>query len=223
MQRVLLLEDHPRLATLIQRTTSQAGIECDWVVRIEQAWTALQEQPYSAVLIDRGLPDGDGVELLRRLRSMEHHVPCLLLTARDALHDRIEGLEAGADDYLCKPFSMAELVARIRALLRRPPAQTTLSPSFGDLQLYPEQGKLMCGNHSVSLPSSELQILLSLIRANGRPVRRQALEAAAWGLQDAVTPNAMDVAVFRLRRKLEAIGSGVRILNQRAIGYALSH
>jgi DNA-binding response OmpR family regulator len=223
MQRVLLLEDHPRLAALIKRAVSQAGIECDCVKSLDQAWAALQGQTYSAVLLDRGVPDGDGLSLVKRLRRDGEHVPCLLLTARDALHDRIDGLESGADDYLCKPFSMEELVARTRALLRRPPTQATLEPAFGDLQLAPEQLQMSCPGGSQSLTRAELQIMLSLCKAQGSPVRRTALEAAAWGQQEAVTPNALDVAVHRLRRKLEALGSAVHIVNQRGVGYALVH
>ncbi|GAA5162941.1 response regulator transcription factor [Viridibacterium curvum] len=223
MQRVLLLEDHPRLAALIRQAISQAGIACDWVERVEHAWTALQGQDYSAVLIDRGLPDGDGLSLVTRLRKAGQHVPCLLLTARDALHDRVEGLESGADDYLCKPFSMEELVARTRALLRRPPAQAALVPEFGDVSLHPEQSLMICASRSATLPRTELQIMLSLIKAKGAAVRRQTLEAAAWGQQEAVTPNALDVAVHRLRRRLEALGSAVRIVNQRAVGYAVTY
>ncbi|MBT0569897.1 response regulator transcription factor [Curvibacter sp. CHRR-16] len=221
MQRVLLLEDHPRLSALIKRVLAQSGIECDCVDSIEAAWVALVEQDYSAALIDRGLPDGDGVDLLRRLRSRGNHLPCLLLTARDALHDRIEGLESGADDYLCKPFPMVELLARTRALLRRPPAQIHMAPHYGDIQLHPDQLQMVCAEKSVNLPRGELQIMLSLVKAGGQPVRRSALEAAAWGQMEAVTPNALDVALHRLRRKLESIGSSVEIVNLRSIGYAL--
>lgn len=222
MQRVLLLEDHPRLGLLIQRALRQTGVECDVFETMHQGWTALQTQPYCAALVDRGLPDGDGLALVRRWRETGQHLPCIMITARDALHDRVEGLNGGADDYLSKPFSMEELVARVRALLRRPPLQTTETPQYADMQLQPEGGTMSCGEHCELLARAEMQIMLSLCHAAGKPVRRAALESAAWGLQEAVTPNALDVALHRLRRKLAQLGSGVQIVNIRGIGYALA-
>lgn len=221
MQRVLLIEDHPRLASLIKRALAQAGVECDVLERIDQGWAALQSQAYSAALVDRGLPDGDGLSLIRRWRDSGQQLPCLILTARDALHDRIAGLEGGADDYLTKPFSVEELVARTRALLRRAPEQTSLEPCFADLQVQPHKALLVCQQQSVLLPRTELQIMLTLVKGAGDPIRRSALEAAAWGLQEAVTPNALDVALHRLRKKIQALGSTVKIQNLRGVGYAL--
>ena len=120
MNRILLLEDHERLARLICEGLAQAGIVADVFSRIDHAWLALQQVPYQALVIDRGVPDGDGLSLLRRLREAGNTIPCLVLTARTALNDRVEGLDAGADDYLAKPFAMEEMLARVRALLRRP-------------------------------------------------------------------------------------------------------
>jgi DNA-binding response OmpR family regulator len=144
-----------------------------------------------------------------------------MLTARDALHDRVEGLESGADDYLTKPFSMDELVARVRALMRRPAALQSLTPEWGDIQVRPAEGGMTCGTETVTLAPAELQIMVALTRAGGATVRRSALEAAAWGLGDAVTPNALDVAMHRLKRKLQAINSTLQIVNARGYGYAL--
>jgi DNA-binding response OmpR family regulator len=222
MNRIALVEDHERLSALVAKALAGAGIEADVFTRLENAWHALQDTPYAIVVVDRGLPDGDGLTLVRRLRESGRLVPCLMLTARDALHDRIDGLESGADDYLVKPFSMEELVARVRALMRRPATLQSLSPSFGDVSISPEVGAMTCGLDSVTLAPAELQILLGLVRAGGKTVRRTALEVAAWGLGEAVTPNALDVALHRLRKKLHAIGSSVQIVNARGLGYALT-
>ncbi|WP_434564026.1 response regulator transcription factor [Pseudomonas sp. D2-30] len=221
MSRILLVEDHERLAQLVCKGLSSAGIAVDVISRIDAAWAAIQQVPYQALILDRGLPDGDGLLLLERLRNAGLGVPCLVLTARDALHDRIEGLDAGADDYLPKPFAMDEMVARVRALLRRPVERRPLAPSHGDLSVQPDAGVMCSVKGSVPLAPAEMQIMLLLLRKPGEIVRRSAIEAAAWGLSEAVTPNALDVALHRIRRKLLAIGSHQRIVNLRGLGYAL--
>ena len=221
MNRIALVEDHPRLSELLVKALRNAGIEADVFDRIESALHAVTQQPYAALIIDRGLPDGDGLELVRQLRAAAIRTPCLILTARDALHDRVEGLESGADDYLTKPFSMDELVARVRALMRRPAELQTLTPEFGDIQVRPAEGCMACGAETVTLAPAELQIMITLIRSGGATVRRSTLEAAGWGLGEAVTPNALDVAIHRIKRKLVAINSDLQIINARGYGYAL--
>lgn len=221
MNRVALIEDHQRLATLLVTALRNAGIETDVFDRIEPALLAATENAYAALVIDRGLPDGDGLDLVRQLRAAAIRTPCLMLTSRDALHDRVEGLESGADDYLTKPFAMDEFVARVRALMRRPAQLQSLTPEFADIQVDPGEGCMKCGPETVTLAPTELQIMVALIRAGGATVRRSALEAAAWGLGEAVTPNALDVAIHRLKRKLVAISSAVNIVNARGYGYAL--
>jgi len=221
MNRILLVEDHARLAALIRNALDKAGISVDVFEGIESAWSASRHVTYGAMVVDRGLPDGDGLTLVQRCRAAGVHTPCLILTARDALHDRVQGLESGADDYLAKPFAMDELVARVRALLRRPAEQQTLSPEVGDIQLRPDEGIMSCGDESITLPPAEMQLMLVFVRSGGQVVRRSLLESAAWGLSEAVTPNALDVALHRLRRKLQAIGSRQRIVNIRTLGYAL--
>lgn len=221
MSRVLLLEDHERLARLIGEGLSIAGVAVDVFSRINQAIDAVSQVPYQAMIIDRGVPDGDGLSLLRTLRARGNSMPCLVLTARTALNDRVEGLDAGADDYLSKPFAMEELVARVKALLRRPSESRSLEPRCGDLLLRPSNSLLCCEGQCETLAHAEMQIMLSLMRKYGEPVRHAALEAAGWGLSEAVTPNALDVALHRIRRKLSVIGSQQRIVNIRGVGYAL--
>jgi DNA-binding response OmpR family regulator len=221
MNRIALVEDHRRLATLLTKALRNAGIETDVFERIEPALLAATQHAYTVLVIDRGLPDGDGLDLVRQLRAAAIRTPCLLLTSRDALRDRVEGLESGADDYLTKPFSMDEFVARVRALMRRPAVLQSLTPEFGDIQVRPAEGCMTCGSETVTLAPTELQIMIALIRTGGATVRRSALEAAAWGLGEAVTPNALDVALHRLKRKLLAINSTLQIVNARGYGYAL--
>lgn len=216
-----MVEDHERMAVLVQEALQAAGIAVDKFSCLAQAWEAAQQSEFAAWVIDRGLPDGDGLELVRRMRAAGKSTPCLMLTARDALHDRVDGLDSGADDYLTKPFPMEELVARVRALMRRPAAMLDSAATHGDLRVELDTGRLHCGAESVSLAPTELQIVITLLRHAGRPVRRQALELAAWGLGEAVTPNALDVALHRIRRKLQAIGSRQSIENIRNYGYAL--
>ena len=222
MGRIALVEDHERLAQLVGKALAEVGIPVDTFGRIDTAWAALRDGDYEAAVIDRGLPDGDGIDLVRSLRQARLSTPCLVLTARDALHDRVDGLESGADDYLTKPFAMEELVARVRALTRRPAQRLNAIDSFADIAVRPDGGMLVCGHEVITLAPAEMQIMLVLVRAGGQTVRRTALELAAWGLSEAVTPNALDVALHRLRRKLLAIGSVVRIGNTRGHGYALA-
>jgi DNA-binding response OmpR family regulator len=221
MNRILLVEDHDHMRELVARELQHAGIAADAVGRVSEAEACLAQVRYGALVLDRGLPEGDALSWLRRLRARQVLVPCLLLTARDALHDRVDGLEAGADDYLAKPFERDELVARVRALLRRQQAWVASAPQWAGLSVSPEGARMSCGRSSVNLAPSELQLMLALVRAQGQVVRRSALEAVAWGLTEPVTPNALDVAVHRLRRKLDILGSPVRLVNTKGVGFSL--
>ncbi len=221
MDRILLVEDHPAMREMVAFELARAGIAADAVGRVGEAEACLAQARYGALVLDRGLPDGDALPWLQRLRTRQVLVPCLLLTARDALHDRVDGLEAGADDYLSKPFERDELVARVRALLRRQQAWVASAPQWGDLAVDPVGARLRCRRSSVNLAPSELQLMLALVRAEGKVVRRGALETAAWGLTEPVTPGALDVALHRLRRKLEVLGSTLRLANTKGVGYSL--
>ena len=219
--RIALVEDHPRLASLVERGLGAAGIAVDVYSNLETAWHAIARHGYAAAVIDRGLPDGDGLDLVRRMRAAGNRIPCLMLTARDALHDRVDGLDAGADDYLPKPFAIEELTARVRALMRRPSELRGLDVSHQGLHVLAGDGSMRCGAEQISLAPAELQIIICLVHAAGQVVRRSTLEAAAWGAGEAVTPNALDVALHRLRRKLAAIESGLSVVNVRNLGFAL--
>ena len=221
VSRIALIEDHPQLAQLIHKALERGGFATDIFPCLQAAWPEVRDGQYQVVVVDRGLPDGDGLEIVRRLRAAQSSIPCMMLTARDALHDRIDGLESGADDYLAKPFEMDEFVARVRALSRRQPISEPALPAYGDISLSPDEGLMVCSNERITLPAAEMQIMLYMVRSGGKTVRRTSLEMAAWGLAEAVTPNALDVALHRLRKKLEAIGSRLRIVNSRGLGYAL--
>ena len=221
MSRVALIEDHERLASMVRKALTEAGIEADHFRNLSEANYGVSRADYAVLIIDRGMPDGDGLTFLRELRGAGQMTPCLMLTARDALHDRVDGLESGADDYVTKPFAMSELVARVRTLMRRPPALEELVLSFADLTVDPQQRRICSGAQSVPLAPAELQIMLCLVKAAGGTVRHAALEHAAWGLGDAVTPNALEVTVHRLRKKLAAIGTTTRLANTRGAGFAL--
>lgn len=221
MNRIALVEDNLRLSQLLTTRLAAAGIEVDGFTSAGAAWDALSTREYAVLIVDRGLPDGDGLQLLKRLRAARNGIPCLFLTARDALHDRVAGLDAGADDYLTKPFAFEELVARVRVLMRRPAEIRMLVPEFSGIRVLATEASMSSGTHKVPLASAELQIMLVLVARAGQTLRRAALEHAAWGAEGSVTPNALDVALHRLRRKLAAIGSDVRIANVRGLGYAL--
>lgn len=221
MSRVAIVEDHERLASMIRQALAVAGIEADLFGSVSEASYGVNRADYAVLIIDRGLPDGDGLAFLRTLRAAGQMTPSLMLTARDALHDRVDGLESGADDYVTKPFAMSELVARVRTLMRRPVALTTLVACFADITVDPAQRAMRCGEHSASLAPAELQVVLSLVAANGGTVRHSALEHAAWGLGEAVTPNALEVTLHRVRKKLAAIGATTRVANIRGAGFAL--
>ncbi len=221
MNRILLVEDHATMRELVARELHHAGIAVDAVERLSEAEACLAQVRYAALVLDRGLPDGDSLPWLQRLRARQVLIPCLLLTARDALHDRVDGLEAGADDYLAKPFSREELIARMRALLRRQNTWVINNPAWGGLVVDPVGARMRYDRSSVNLSPSELQLIIALIHAQGQVVRRSALEAAAWGLTEPVTANALDVALHRLRRKLEVLGSALRLVNTKGVGYAL--
>jgi two-component system response regulator MprA len=218
--RVLVVEDDTDIAGVLRRSLDKEGYD----VRVAgDGETALDEAGVfapDAVVLDLGLPKLDGVEVCRRLRT-EGDVPILILTARDALDARVEGLDSGADDYLVKPFEREELLARIRALLRRRPPRGSASLVVGDLRLNPATREAFRGDRELELTAREFELLEHLMRNERIVVSRQSLLDEVWGYHPFAETNTVDVFISNLRRKLE-LGGEPRVLHTiRGAGYVL--
>ncbi len=220
--RLLVVEDNERLAELMARLLAENRFTADVVSTVEEASAAVDLVDYDLILLDLSLPDGDGREILRSLRRAGHATRILVITARAEVVERVAALNDGADDYLVKPFSLDELLARIRALLRRPsePAQTVLSA--GKLSLDTQSQTLRVGGEVTPLTRRELGVLASLLSHRGQLVSRRKLEEAVYSFDEEVTPNAIEAAVSRLRRRLDTLGAAVDITSMRGLGYILT-
>jgi two-component system, OmpR family, response regulator len=216
--RLLLVEDDAMIGRSLVLGLRQDGYAVDWVQDGQAARLSLQDPDYALVLLDLGLPRLSGRELLRELRQRRNPIPVLIITARDAVADRVEGLDAGADDYLVKPFSFEELAARIRALLRRPHGAPELVLQQGSLTLNPSNHAVHLGGVQVHLSAREFALLEALLRRPEMPLSRAQLENAIYGWGEEVGSNAIEVHIHSLRRKL---GPG-RIENVRGVGYRVT-
>ncbi|QCB41161.1 response regulator transcription factor [Sphingomonas sp. PAMC26645] len=219
--RLLVVEDHRELAGLVIERLARAGLVADWYDTVDMARLAIQAADYGAILLDLSLPDGDGLTLLRWLRTTGSEVPVLILTARSAVADRVAGLDAGADDYLVKPFATDELVARVQALLRRASTGHAMMWRCGRLAWDPRSQTGYLDDQPLMLPPRETQLLHLLLRDRGKVVRKGLIEANFFGLGDDFSSNAVEVSVHRLRRKLEATHAEIEIVTMRGIGYLL--
>lgn len=218
--RVLLVEDHPPLAEAICDALRRAGFAVDHAATAADARELAGLTDHALVLLDLGLPDGDGLQLLPVLRQ-GGRVPVIVLTARDQLADRLAGLDGGADDYVVKPVEMPELVARARAVLRRPGDRSDTILRQGPLMLDTAARSVSVNDVTVVLSRRELGVLEQLMRSAGRVASRQVLEDAIYTLDDEVTPNALEAAVSRLRRALEAADCPVPIVTVRGVGWMM--
>jgi two-component system response regulator MprA len=220
--RLLVVEDDPQVRAMLTRALAFEGFEVEAAPDAATAMTSIRTLPPDLILLDLLLPDDDGVEVCRRLRSAGERLPILMVTARDTVADRVEGLEAGADDYLVKPFSTAELVARVRALLRRArtPGERRVR-RFADLVLDARTRDVRRGGRPISLTRREFDLLALLLDNPETVMPRDRLLCEAWGYESPVETNSLDVYVGYLRRKLEEGGEPRLIHTVRGVGFVL--
>jgi DNA-binding response OmpR family regulator len=221
--RVLLVEDEPEMAAALTVALKNYDMAVDHVTTLADAEEAAFVNDYGAILLDRQLPDGDGLTLIPKLRVKGAGVPVIVLTARGELADRIAGLDSGADDYLGKPFAVEELLARLRAVLRRPADLPPETMRLGRLSFDLGNREASVAGRPLDLPRRELLVLEALLRRMGRTVTRSSLEEAVYGFDDEIQSNALDTHVSRLRRKLSEAEAEVQIHGIRGIGYLLKH
>ena len=215
--RLLLAEDDQMIGESVQRGLRQDGYAVDWVRDGVAAEHALADHDYDAVLLDLGLPRKDGIRFLEDLRRRKNQVPVLILTARDAVSDRVQGLDAGADDYLVKPFDFDELSARIRALIRRQTGRAEPEVLIGELRVNLASHEVFLAEVPVALSAREFSLLRALLEQPGVPLSRAQLEERIYGWDEEVESNAVEVYIHSLRRKL----GPEWIRNLRGVGYLI--
>ena len=215
--RLLLVEDDSMIGESVRLGLRQDGFVVDWVQDGKTAELALGNEPYALLLLDLGLPKKSGLEVLKHLRSRGNSLPVLILTARDAIADRVHGLDAGADDYLVKPFDLDELAARIRALLRRRSGRGESELLCGDLTLNPATHQVFLGTKEILLSAKEFAVLHALVDRPGAVLSRVQLEQHLYGWNEEIESNAVEVHIHNLRKKL---GSEL-IRNVRGVGYVV--
>jgi len=213
--RLLLIEDDPMIGAGVQTGLRQEGYAVDWARDGEAATLALATQAYDLLLLDLGLPRKDGLTLLAELRRRGNAAPVLVMTARDAVADRVRGLDTGADDYLVKPFDLDELLARVRALLRRQVGRAEPELRVGGLRLDPVTHEVWLDDAAVALSAREYSLLLTLLEQPGKPFSRAELEERLYGWGEEIESNAVEVYIHALRRKL----GPQWIRNLRGVGY----
>lgn len=224
--RLLLVEDDVMVASGIKLGLTDAGYAVDWVGSAERALEVTQAESFDIAVVDIGLPDMDGLALTQAMRKAGHAMPVLILTARDALQDRVQGLDRGADDYMVKPCELPELLARLRALLRRSQAATSAVLSFGPLELDTAQHRACiratqadASDIALELGPREWTVMEYLLLQAPKPANKEKLLQALTGWDKEITPNAVEVYISRLRSKLEPHGLVLRSI--RGFGYRL--
>jgi DNA-binding response OmpR family regulator len=219
--RVLLLEDEPEMAAALRAALRTYDTVIDHVSTLADAEEAAELVVYDAILLDRRVPDGDGLSLIPKLRAKGVGTPVIVLTAEGDLDERIAGLDAGADDYVTKPFHVSELLARLRAVLRRPAGMASDLITVGRLTLDLDSREVRIDGDRLVLPRREFLVLETLLRRIGRTVPRSVLEEAVYGFGDEIQSNALDTHISRVRGKLARTTTGIEIHPVRGIGYLL--
>ncbi|HLG83325.1 MAG TPA: response regulator transcription factor [Bradyrhizobium sp.] len=220
--RLLIVEDNEELAALLAKGLQTAGYESDILSSVEEARSVLETTFYAALILDLGLPDGDGLELLRELRHRNNPIPVLVLTARGGLHDRVHGLRSGADDYLVKPFALEELIARLEAQLRRPGQLLGSSLRIANLEFNTQSRQASIDEQPQVLSARETAVLELLMRSKGRVVSKKQVEDHIYGHSGDVGSNAIEVFVHRLRKQLSDRGARVQVHTIRGVGYLIA-
>lgn len=218
--RLLLIEDHPTLAEAVSSALEKSGFAVDNANTSKDALVLYQAASYDLILLDLGLPDGDGLALLPYL-SASGKTPVMIMTARDQLSERLAGLDGGADDYIVKPIEMPELVARCRAILRRPGKRTSKILTYGLLSFDTSTRTTTVGNAPLHLGQRETGVLEQLLRVQGQVLSREALEAAVYSFDDNVGPNALEASMSRLRKAFKQAGCELAIVTVRGVGWML--
>ncbi len=219
--RLLIVEDSQDIAQALADGFKRRGMSSDHAATAADAEARLEVATYAAAILDLGLPDEDGMALLRRLRARHDPIPVLILTARGEIQQRIIGLNAGADDYLVKPFDMDELQARLDAVLRRRDGYAGRALDYGGIALDLATREVSLAGQTIALPVREVELLELLLRRPGRVVPKRVAEDQLFGLDDELGSNAIEVYVHRLRRRLEQLQAQVRIETVRGVGYML--
>lgn len=218
---ILVVEDERNLADAIVRIVSDAGFNCEAVYDGNAGLTSAESGLYDAVIMDVMLPGMDGIQIVRELRHQGNSIPVLMLTARTSTSDKVEGLDAGADDYMTKPFEAAELLARLRALTRRQGDVVIDTVTFADLTLDLETHDLSCDGREVHLSGKEFEVLKMLMSSNARVVSKQDLLTRVWGADADASENSVEAYISFLRKKLTHVHSKVQITTLRMLGYRL--
>ena len=219
--RLLLVEDEIQMAEALRVALARYDMVVDHVTNLESAENAVDDHVHDAIVLDRQLANEDGLNLLRYLRKKSFNIPVIVVTARSAMEERVAGLDQGADDYLGKPFAVEELVARLRALLRRPPVIAPLILNVGDLVYLPGDREARVLGQTLELPRRELLVLETLMRRKVRTVLRRVLEEAVYSIDDEIHFNALDSHISRLRKKLSEAKAGVQIHGLSGVGCLL--